>query len=84
MEEEKEPLYLKGANEDSKKMLAYLLRYMDEHMVEVVGEKNEFVAYCKDEERGDIIFSINAFQPNREKDKGNSGKVTDVNVNPEN
>lgn len=70
--------YLKGATDESKDMLDFLLKYIDSHMVEVVGEKNEFVAYCEDEERGDMIFTLSAIKPNkvRENDEPNDGKAT--------
>lgn len=78
-----EPKYLKGATEESKDMLDYLLRYIDNQMVEVVADKNSFVVYCKDDERGDMIFTIDALKPTnaveaREKVEGNNGDTVNA------
>lgn len=78
-----EPKYLKGATEESKDMLDYLLRYIDNQMVEVVADKNSFVVYCKDNERGDMIFTIDALKPTnaveaREKVEGNNGDTVNA------
>lgn len=78
-----EPKYLKGATKESKDMLDYLLRYIDNQMVEVVADKNSFVVYCKDNERGDMIFTIDALKPTnaveaREKVEGNNGDTVNA------
>lgn len=77
---DKDTKYLKGATDEAKDMLDFLLKYVDAHMVEVVGEKNEFVAYCTDEDRGDMIFNITAIKPNMVRDKDESNNGTDTAV----
>lgn len=81
--EESKPKYLKGATGEAKEMLDFLLKYVDSHMVEVVADKNSFVAYCKDEDRGDMIFTIDALKPTnaveaREKVEGNNGDTVNA------
>ena len=62
MTENMEEMHLEGATEESKNLLLYLLRWIDANAKEVVAEKNEFLAYCKDEERGDMLIEISCHQ----------------------
>ena len=70
--------YIDNATDEAKDMLDFLLKYVDSHMVEVFGNNNQFLAYCEDKERGDIIFSINAVRVREKDDSNNEDTVVDT------